>query len=75
MNLVSHLRELRQLKGQAGYRYCLAWLVVLIDVVLRPRVVFLLTFWLVAQFDRAGSFATALTSFSPTVLRTLGKLF
>ena len=44
MHLVDLLRELRLLKGQEGYRYCLAWLAVLFYIGARLVTVFL--FWL-----------------------------
>ena len=36
MHLAELLKELRLMKGQAGYRYCLAWLTVLIHIGARP---------------------------------------
>ena len=45
MHLVDLLRELRLLKGQEGYRYCLAWLVVLFHIGAKPLVTIFL-FWL-----------------------------
>ena len=45
MHLVDLLRELRLLKGQEGYRYCLAWLAVLFHIGAKPLVTIFL-FWL-----------------------------
>ena len=39
MGLGDLLRELRLMKGQDGYRYCLAWLVVAIHICARPSLI------------------------------------
>lgn len=42
MGVSDLLRELRLLKGQQGYRYCMAWLVVLTHILVRPALLFLI---------------------------------
>lgn len=58
MGLGDLLRELRLMKGQDGYRYCLAWLVVAIHICARPS---LIAFGLWILGSRAGDGAGNLT--------------
>ena len=51
MDLVSLLRELRLLKGQAGYRFCMAWLVVAGHVCTRPPVISMLAVLYLTHFE------------------------
>lgn len=39
MGVADLLKELRLLKGQQGYRYCMAWLVVLTHLLARPSLI------------------------------------
>lgn len=51
MDLIGLLRELRLLKGQSAYRFCLAWLVVFSHVVVRPSIICLCVVVYISRLD------------------------
>ena len=58
MGAADLLKELRLLKGQQGYRYCMAWLVVLTHLLARPSLI-LATLLLAYQLtDEAASLSS-----------------
>lgn len=71
MHLAQLLKELRLLKGQAGYRYCLAWLTVLIHVGAKPAGA-LFVAWLAINSGLDVRLAKAILSALPHIARSLG---
>ena len=69
MNLADLLKELRLMKGQQGYRFCLAWVAVLAQLLIRPG---LLLFALLAAEtwtdDGSGAGISALMRLTVRVL-------
>lgn len=72
MHLVELLRELRLLKGQQDYRYLLAWLVVLVQLVTRPVATIFLA-WLALGSGLDLRLARALLALIPHVGRSIGS--
>ncbi len=66
MHLAELLKELRLMKGQAGYRYCLAWLTVLIHIGARPAATVFLA-WLAVGSGLDLRLAKALLSALPYI--------
>lgn len=72
MDLAKLLRELRLLNGQQGYRYCMAWAVVVTHLLARPTLIFLVL-WTVQKFDHGTAVGKFLSSVAPMFARVLGK--
>ena len=71
MHLVQLLKELRLLKGQAGYRYCLAWLAVLIHVGAKPAGA-LFVAWLAISSGLDVRLAKVVLFAVPHIARSIG---
>ena len=71
MHLAELLKELRLMKGQAGYRYCLAWLTVLIHIGARPTATVFLA-WLAFGRGLDPRLASAMLSVIPYIGRSMG---
>lgn len=68
MGVADLLKELRLLKGQQGYRYCMAWLVVLTHLLARPSLI-LATLLLAYHFNNETTFGKALSGLWRIVAR------
>lgn len=72
MSLADLLKELRLLKGQRGYRYCMAWLVVLTHLLVRPTLVFL-ALWVIQRSGDDTTVGKAISALMPIVIRAVGR--
>lgn len=71
MHLVELLKELRLLRGQQGYRYCMAWLTVLIHVGAKPTGTLLIA-WLAIHSELDVRLAKAILFAVPYIARSIG---
>jgi hypothetical protein len=72
MGLVDLMKELRLMKDQQGYRYCMAWFVVLTHLLARPTLV-LLILWLIQRFDHDTMVGKAIAALVPVAARVLSR--
>ena len=72
MGVADLMKELRLLKGQQGYRYCMAWLVVLTHLLTRP-VLALLVLFVVQKVNDETPVARAISSLVSIFARAVGQ--
>jgi hypothetical protein len=74
MGLGDLLKELRLMKGQHGYRYCLAWLVVAVHTCARPSLI-AFGIWVLGSRTVDGTESQAMNSLLKLVAFAIQKYF
>ena len=72
MGVADLMKELRLLKGQEGYRYCMAWLVVLTHLLTRPMLALLFLF-VVQRVHDDTPVAKSISGLVSIVVRAVGQ--
>ena len=72
MGLADLMKELRLLKGQQGYRFCMAWLLVLTHLLARPTLV-LLVLLVIQRIDGDTPIGKAISGLVPIFVRALSQ--
>ena len=72
MGVADLMKELWLLKGQHGYRYCMAWLVVLTHLLTRPMLALLFLF-VVQRVNDETPVAKAISGLVSIFVRAVGQ--
>lgn len=72
MGVADLMKELRLLKGQQGYRYCMAWLVVLTHLLTRPMLALPFLF-VVQKVNDDTPIAKAISGLVSIFVRAVGQ--
>jgi hypothetical protein len=72
MGVADLMRELRLLKGQQGYRFCMAWVIALTHILARPTLILL--FLLAAPgVNEDTAIGKAMSAWVPMLIRALNR--
>ncbi len=70
MGVADLMKELRLLKGQQGYRYCLAWLMALTHILARPTLLLLLV---IQGTDTDTAIGKSLSAWVPLLVQAVRR--
>jgi hypothetical protein len=72
MKDIDEMRELRLMKGQEGYRFCMQWLLVFVKRCRWPTCL-AMVIWLATSQGSSTKVSDALLSLTPLIVRAMGK--